>query len=540
MPALLSLAKLCTAALYRFLFRRARAICSSEAMLFERIASTSARVAETSRRTEKIALLAACIAEIPGEEIDAGVRFLAGQTRQKRLGVGWASIRDTFDAPAALEPSLTIADIDRALSEIAESAGKGSAKKKSEVLANLIGRATAREQSFLRRLLAGEIRQGALESIALEGIARATGVSTASVRRAQMVAADLGSVARAARLEGEAGLQRFKLSLFSPVQPMLAETAKDVDEALLRFQPAAFELKLDGARVQVHKSGSDVHIYTRRLNQATERIPELVEAVRALPAKELILDGEAIALARDGAPLPFQVTMRRFGRKLEVDKMQKELPLQSFFFDILHLDGETLIGRPASERIAALESALPEALRIPRIVTADPVEAKAFLDAALERGHEGAMAKSLDALYEAGNRGASWLKLKTAHTLDLVVLGVEWGSGRREGWLSNLHLGARDEATGGFVMLGKTFKGMTDEMLEWQTKRLLELETHREGHIVWVKPELVVEIAIGDVQESPVYPAGLALRFARVKRYRTDKRPDDADTLARVALLRSR
>jgi DNA ligase-1 len=503
---------------------------------FAEIAAASDRVASTSKKTEKIEILAACLRQIPKEEIDAAARYLAGQLRQKKLGIGWAGVSKST-AVGAEHASLSVADVDAVLSAIAQTSGSGSVKRRSDLLDSLIARASDGEQSFLRRLIIGELRQGALESLILDAIARAANLEVASVRRAQMVSADLGRVASAALFEGEAGLSRFQLELFQPVQPMLAQTAETVEEVLSRFAPAAFELKLDGARIQVHKSNDEVRVYTRRLNEATERIPELVDAVRALPARKLILDGESIALASDGAPHPFQVTMRRFGRRLEVEKMQKELPLESFFFDCLRIDDDTLIGKPASERIAIMSDALPEKLRVPRIVTADAAQADAFLQKVLDDGHEGVMAKSLDAPYEAGSRGASWLKLKSAHTLDLVVLAAEWGSGRRQGWLSNLHLGARDETTGGLIMLGKTFKGMTDEILEWQTKKLLELETRRERHIVWVRPELVVEVAFGDLQRSSIYPGGLALRFARIKRYRTDKTALEADTMTAVLRL---
>jgi DNA ligase-1 len=315
---------------------------------------------------------------------------------------------------------------------------------------------------------------------------------------------------------------------------MLAQPAGDISEALDRLGEAALELKLDGARVQVHKAGGDVRVYSRRGHDVTQAVPELVESVQALPPRELLFDGEVIALRPDGSPHPFQTTMRRFGRKLDVARLREELPLTPFFFDVLHLDGTDLIDRPAGERFAAMADAAP-VLAVPRLVTADPEEADAFFEDALRRGHEGIMAKALDAPYEAGRRGSSWLKVKPAHTLDLVVLAVEWGSGRRQGWLSNLHLGARDPENGGFVMLGKTFKGMTDEMLAWQTKKLQELAIGTEGGwVVHVRPELVVEIAFSDVQESPQYPAGMALRFARVKRYREDKTAAEADTIDTV------
>ena len=349
-----------------------------------------------------------------------------------------------------------------------------------------------------------------------------------------MYAGGLGPVARLALTEGAAGLARFQLQTLHPIGPMLAQTAEDVSAALSQFGEAALEWKLDGARIQLHKKGDDVRAYTRNLNDVSAAIPEIIETVRTLPARELVLDGEAIALDPSGSPRPFQTTMRRFGRKLDVASLRDELPLAAFFFDALRLDDAVLAERPARERFAALSSVLPARLLIPRLVTSSPAEAQLFVDAALARGHEGVMAKALDAPYEAGNRGASWLKIKPARTLDLVVLAAEWGHGRRRGWLSNLHLGARDPATGQFVMLGKTFKGMTDQMLAWQTQEFLAREIGRDDWTVYIRPELVVEIAFNNVQASPQYPGGLALRFARVKRYRPDKRAEQADTIDTV------
>jgi DNA ligase-1 len=355
-----------------------------------------------------------------------------------------------------------------------------------------------------------------------------------------MLAGDLGAVADAVLTEGEAGLAHWSLQLFRPVQPMLADSAPNVAEALKEFGDgvaAALEWKLDGARIQVHKQGDRVAIYTRSLNDVTPAVPEVTEAVLAFHAHELILDGEVIALDRDERPLPFQITMRRFGRKLDVASLQADLPVVPFFFDILRLDGEDLLDHQLHQRLTRLDAIVPASMRVPRVVTADVDEAKRFEASALERGHEGLMAKSLSAPYAAGRRGSAWLKVKTARTLDLVVLAVEWGSGRRKGWLSNIHLGARDPVNGGFVMLGKTFKGMTDEILEWQTRELLARETHREGHIVHVRPELVVEVAFNDVQRSPHYPGGVALRFARIKGYRHDKGAAEADTIETVLRL---
>jgi DNA ligase-1 len=403
-----------------------------------------------------------------------------------------------------------------------------------------MARATSDEQHFLFALAIGEVRQGALEGVMAEAVAKAANLPADRVRRAAMLAGDLGTMAEAVLTEGEAGLARWSLQLFRPIQPMLADSAPNVAEALAEFGDGvagALEWKLDGARIQVHKQGDRIAVYTRSLNDVTPAVPEVTEAVRAFPAAELILDGEVIALDKDERPLPFQVTMRRFGRRLDIEALRAELPVVPFFFDILRLDGEDLLDHQLHQRLTRLDAIVPPTMRVPRLITTDIDEAKRFEASALDRGHEGLMAKSLSAPYAAGRRGSAWLKIKTARTLDLVVLAVEWGSGRRKGWLSNIHLGARDPVNGGFVMLGKTFKGMTDEMLEWQTKEFLARETHREGHIVHVRPEVVVEIAFNDVQRSPHYPGGVALRFARVKAYRNDKRPDEADTIESVLQL---
>ena len=506
-------------------------------MLFAELAETSRRVAATTRRTEKIAALRDLLQRLDPTEIGIAVAFLSGETLQGKLGVGPAAIRQASFAAPADSPVLTLTDVHNALDRIASLAGAGSSGERQRLLSELFARAGAAEQPFLARLLFGELRQGALEAVMLEAIAQAASVDASQVRRAWMVAGRLPAVAEAALAAGNAGLQHFSLQVFQPVLPMLAQPAQDIDEALSQLGTAALEWKLDGARVQVHSAGGEVRVYSRGLNEVTAAVPEIVEAVRALPARALILDGEAIALRADGRPHPFQITMRRFGRKLDVHSVRAELPLHALFFDVLRRDEEDLTERPAAERFEALARALPGELLIPRLITADAAAAQAFLDQALARGHEGIMAKSLTAPYEAGSRGSSWLKIKQAHTLDLVILAAEWGSGRRRGRLSNLHLGARDPATGTFVMLGKTFKGLTDRMLEWQTARLLELEATRDDYTVYVRPELVVEIALNEIQESPQYPAGLALRFARVKRYRPDKSPAQADTLDAVRQL---
>ena len=505
--------------------------------LLAELAATSRRVAETASRNAKTAELAACLKKLDPSEIETGVAYLSGETRRGRSGIGYALVRDASHAVPAVASNLTIADVDAALAHIASIAGPGAKSERIRVLAELFARATEEERDFLVRLLLGELRQGALESLMIDAVAAAASLPPASVRQAAMVAHGIVPVARAVLTEGQSGLRQFALALMQPIAPMLAQPAADVASALEALGTAAFEWKLDGARVQVHKSGDDVRIFTRNRNDVTSSAPEIVEAVRSSQVPELILDGEAIALKPGGAPQPFQITMRRFGRTLDVATMQASLPLSVFFFDCMRFGADPLTDLSYTERIDALARALPRAVLIPRLVTSDPATAEAFYEDALSRGHEGVMAKSPTAPYEAGRRAPSWLKIKRLHTLDLVVLAVEWGSGRRKGLLSNLHLAARDEASGGFVMLGKTFKGMTDEMLAWQTKELLARETGRDAMTVYVRPELVVEIAFNDLQESPHYPGGLALRFARVKRYRGDKSAQEADTIETVRAI---
>ena len=505
-------------------------------MLLDEIARTSAAVGRTRSRLAKIDLLAATLRRLGPDEVPIAVAYLSGILPQGTVGVGWASLRH-LPPLATPPPTLELREVHAAVDRIAAASGKGSQATRRGELTELFARTTEQEHRFLLGLLSGEIRQGALEGIMIEAVARAAAVPASDVRRALMVAGDLGVVAAESVASGTQGLAGFRLTILRPIQPMLAQTATDLTDALGRIHPAAVEWKLDGARIQVHRLRGEVRAFTRNLADITDRVPEVVEAVRALPVDALILDGEVIALSPDGRPHPFQMTMSRFGSRLDVPELRRTVPLWSFFFDVLHLDGDDLIDRPTRERIDALDARIPGELLVPRILTADPGDADRFLDGALQRGHEGVMVKALDAPYEAGRRGASWLKVKRAHTLDLVVLAVEWGHGRRQGWLSNLHLGARDPATGGYVMLGKTFKGMTDEMLAWQTDRLLELETRRDDFTVYVRPELVVEVAFDGVQRSPRYPAGLALRFARVKGYRKDKRPEDADTIDTVRAI---
>jgi len=498
------------------------------------LVETSRRVTEASRRLEKIGFLAMLLGSVESEEIEIAVAFLSGSLLQSKLGVGYAALLAARPDRVADAPSLELTEVDAAFDRIADvAAGKGSTGERQRLLRELLARATQEEQSFLIRLVTGELRQGAVEGLMLEAVAKAGRQSAEGVRRARMMAGDLPSVARAVLTGDTTKLLAFAAQLFRPVHPMLAGSAEDPSVAIKELGEAALEYKLDGARIQVHKNGDQVAVYSRRLNEVTAAVPEVVELVRALPARELILDGEVIALRKDGTPHPFQTTMSRFGKRLDVERARGQVPLTAFFFDLLYLDGASLMDEPARRRLTALHELAPAPTMVPRLVTSSSAEADRFLRAALERGHEGIMAKALDAPYQAGHRGRRWLKIKPANTLDLVVLAAEWGHGRRKGWLSNLHLGARDPA-GGFVMLGKTFKGMTDAMLEWQTQKLLELEVARDGITVYVRPELVVEVAFNEVQASTQYPGGVALRFARIKRYRTDKTAAEADTIAAV------
>ena len=503
-------------------------------MLLADLVATSAAVKAVRGRLDKIGRLATLLQGLSGDEARIAVAFLSGSIRQGRLGIGGAALREARDVSPADQPRLTLLDVDRAFAEMAAMAGPGSARARQQRLRDVLAAATAAEQDFLMRLLFGELRQGAQEGVLIDAVARAASVPSARVRRAAMLAGDLSIVAEAALASGEAGLDRFRVELFTPVQPMLADSADDVAAAVGALGDAAIEYKLDGARVQVHKSGDLVKVYSRALNEVTAAVPEVVDAVRALPAETLILDGEVLALRADGTPAPFQETMRRFGRRLDVDALRRELPLSPSFFDLLQVDGRETLDDPQSDRFKLLTDLLPSPIVIPHVTGVTGEQAQAFLDAALARGHEGVMAKRRAAPYAAGSRGSDWLKVKAVRTLDLVVLAAEWGSGRRKGWLSNLHLGARDPVNGGFVMLGKTFKGMTDEVLTWQTRELLAREISRDSYVVFVRPELVVEIAFNGIQASPHYPGGLALRFARLKGYRTDKTAAEADTIETV------
>jgi DNA ligase-1 len=493
-------------------------------VLYEAIAQTSQQLVETSSRKKKVELLARLLGELAPDERTIAARHLSGEVAYK-LGIGYATVGELHGqvAPAAAA-SLAVTEVDRRFAAIAALRGAGSARAKKDAFGAMLAAATALEQGFLGALVIGELRQGALDALVVDAVALAASLDARAVRAAYMLAGDIGVVAAAGLGEGAAGLARFGLTVFRPVLPMLAHTADTAGEALASFGgPAALELKLDGFRVQIHKDGEAIRVFSRALNDVTAQVPEIVAAAAGLPARRLILDGEASAFGPGGRPLPFQDTMRRHG------------PLTLTVFDALLVDDQTLLQAPAGERFGALAAVAP-GFAVPRLITGDPAEANAYFDAAIARGHEGVMAKALEAPYDAGNRGAAWLKIKKVYRLDLVVLAVEWGSGRRRGWLSNIHLGARDPA-GGWVMLGKTFKGMTDEMLAWQTAQFLAREVDRDGHIVYVRPEIVAEIAFNDVQRSSRYPGGFALRLARVVRYREDKTAAEADTIDAVRAI---
>lgn len=502
-------------------------------MLLQQIVETSRRIGETSKRLGKTELAADLLRQLSPEEIVPVASYLAGTTRQGRIGIGYAMLRGAAGQPV-FENTMTVLDLDRSLDEFARTSGT---RNKRELLQSLMSRATEAEQRFLFALLIGEIRQGALEGLMIDALAKASDIPVEKVRRAVMMAGDFPEVAKAALTDGIEALARYEAQLLRPMQPMLAQSAEAPAEAISSLGVAALEFKLDGARIQVHKAGDEVRVYSRQLNDVTAAVPEIVESVLALPSKELILDGEVLGLQPDGRPQPFQVTMRRFGRRLDVERMRKELPVRPFWFDLLYLDGGPIMDEAQGKRFAELRKLTGGSDIVPHTTAHDPAAAEAFLQEAISRGHEGIMAKSVDAPYVAGARGGAWLKIKQANTLDLVILAAEWGNGRRQGWLSNLHLGARDTKKGGFAMLGKTFKGLTDEMLAWQTQELLKIEIARDTYTVYLEPKIVAEIAFNEIQVSPRYVSGLALRFARVKRYRPDKPADQADTFETVQRL---
>ena len=506
-------------------------------MLLAELVAVSEAVSGVRARGIKVERLAALLRRLEPGEIEIAIAFLSGELRQGKIGLGWSALAG-FEATApALTPTLTLVEVDAAFAAVQNEKGAGRRAVRERLLGAVVARATASERDFLKRLVLGELRQGALAGILLEAVARAAETPSEGLRRALLFAGSLRDVARVALLEGSAGLSQFSVQLFRPLSPMLAQPADDTASMLERMSPLALEYKLDGARIQVHRDGRDVRVYSRSGIDVTPAVPELVELAQRLPVTSIVLDGEAIALRPDGRPLPFQTTMRRFGRKRQLEGLTGELPLSSFFFDCLYLDSAVLVDAPNEERVRALAERVPGAQRVPRTLASSASEVDAFFARALSEGHEGLVAKHPGAGYEAGRRASHWLKLKPARTLDLVVLAVERGSGRRSGWLSNIHLGARDPSSGGFAMLGKTFKGMTDEMLAWQTERFKELAVASDGYVVHLRPEQVVEVAFDGVQASSQYPSGLALRFARVLRYRSDKAPADADTIEAVRAL---
>ncbi|MFI5793772.1 ATP-dependent DNA ligase [Streptomyces sp. NPDC051677] len=500
-------------------------------MLLTRLADVSREVAATSARSRKIALLAELFRDADAEDVPIVIPYLAGRLPQGRLGVGWKVLSRPV-APAAA-PTLTVREADALLTELGTVSGAGSQAERARLVGTLMGAATADEQRFLLGLITGEVRQGALDAVAVEGLAQATGAPPADVRRAVMLAGSLQTVARALLADGPPALETFRLTVGRPVLPMLAHTASSVTEAVGKLGVCAVEEKLDGIRVQVHRDGDDIRLYTRTLDDITDRLPEVTAAARELAGSRFILDGEVIALDDTGRPRSFQETAGRVGSRVDVATAAEAVPVSPVFFDALSVDGRDLLDLPFAERHAELARLAPEPMRVRRRIVSGPEDAEAaeeFARETLLRGHEGVVVKALDAPYSAGRRGASWLKVKPVHTLDLVVLAAEWGHGRRTGKLSNLHLGART-ADGGFAMLGKTFKGMTDAMLTWQTERLKDLAVEDDGRVVTVRPGLVVEIAYDGLQRSTRYPAGVTLRFARVVRYREDKHPAEADTV---------
>ncbi|WP_286927751.1 MULTISPECIES: ATP-dependent DNA ligase [Aeromicrobium] len=502
-------------------------------MLLAELVATSTEVAATRSRKAKVALLAELLGRVEPDELEVVVSYLGGALRQRRTGLGWRGV--SAPTPPSDEPSLGVLEVDAAFEAMSRLSGSGSQRDRREAVADLFARATAAEQAWLRAIVTGNLRQGALDAVTQEAVAQVAGVPVAAVRRAAMLAGSTVAAAGAA-FEGEEALAAIGLEVGRPVMPMLASSAPDVVTAMAGLSPdgrtdVAVDAKLDGIRIQVHRDGDAVLVVTRSLDDITDRLPEVVAVARSLSATRFVLDGEALALSDDGRPMAFQDTASRTAQAAGV-------AITPHFFDVLHVDGRDLLDAPGHERTAALDALVPEAHRVRRLVTSDAAAADAFATETVAAGHEGVVLKDLSAPYAAGRRGSAWVKVKPVHTLDLVVLAVEWGSGRRQGWLSNIHLGARDESSPtGFVMLGKTFKGMTDAMLAWQTERLLALETHREGHVVHVRPEQVVEIAFDGLQRSTRYPGGLALRFARVVRYRDDKAPHEADTIETVRSL---
>ncbi|HWE08892.1 MAG TPA: ATP-dependent DNA ligase [Solirubrobacteraceae bacterium] len=487
------------------------------------VVTASEGVANTRSRTAKIRILADLLRTLEVAEVPIGVGFLSGIPRQGRVGIGYSTVRDLARQPAD-EASLTVVDVDETISAIEAATGSGAGTRRRQLLGELLARATAPEADFLIRLMTGGLRQGALAGLMVDAVSRAAGVPAEIARRALMLSGDLPRMAEIAMTEGAEGLRGVGFEIFRPILPMLASTGATVTDALAGMERASVEWKLDGIRIQIHRRGDDVRIYTRNLNEIGDTLPGIVEAVRRLPVTQAVLDGEALWMDAAG-PAPFQYTVS------QIDSDAPPLGIVTFLFDLLHVDGEDLLDVPLHERIARLV-AIAGPLRIPGRFTSEPETAERMLEEALEAGHEGVVVKDASSVYAAGRRGRAWRKVKPVRTYDLVVLGAEWGHGRRQGWLSNLHLGARDPDSGEFVMVGKTFKGLTDELLRWQTHELLAREESRQGITVLTRPELVVEIALDGVQSSTRYPGGIALRFARVKRYRPDKTAEEADVIA--------
>ncbi len=499
-------------------------------MLFDRLAETSELVRATSKRTEKTSALATVISDLGPDEVAVGVTYLAGDTRQQALQVGYATLVRAEPPDPVSVSTLSVLEVDEAFEALATTSGSGSVERRAAIVAGLLGRASARSQQMLIGLMSGELRQGAQAGVVQDAVAKAFDVPAKLVRRASMLTGDLGNAAAAALDGGVEALEAIGLHVGRGIQPMLASTAASAGEAILSVGEGSVEWKLDGARIQVHRVGDHVAIFTRNLRDITNRLPDVVDIARSLPVDAVVLDGEAISLNDAGAPVAFQDTASAFGTEVG----ESAYSLRPFFFDVIHVDGRDLLDEPLTARWAELERLVPEPVRVRRVVTDDPAAADEFFDEVIALGHEGVVVKALDSPYQAGRRGKSWIKVKPVHTLDLVVLAAEWGHGRRTGWLSNLHLGARDPETGEFVMLGKTFKGLTDELLAWQTERFQELATRRTERTVFVRPEQVVEIAFDGVQRSTRYPGGVALRFARVKQYRDDKPASEADTIEMV------
>ena len=504
-------------------------------MLLARVVSASESIAATSSRTAKVRALTEVLTDATLDELPVVVGVLTGIPRQGRIGVGWATITG-LDVTPAETASVGLMEVDALVNQLGITVGIGSVASRQSLLVSILSRATTTEQQFLRRLFTGELRQGALEGLMTDAVAKSAGVPTRTAQTALTLLGDLGEVAILARTDGVAGLEAARLQVGRALQPMLAATSPSVAAAIAELGRSSVEWKLDGARIQIHRNADKVTVFTRNLNDVTHRLPEVVHMIRALNVTTLVADAEALAVGPDGRPARFQDTMRRFGQEMPASGPA----LRPFLFDLLHLDGCDLIDEPLETRLAALQAIAPE-LRIPGTVTDDPAVAEAVLIEALRMGHEGVMVKAAGSRYEAGRRGKAWRKVKPVHTLDLVVLGAEWGHGRRHEWLSNLHLGARaDDSTpspSGFVMVGKTFKGLTDELLAWQTTALLIIERQRTGITVFVRPELVVEIAVDGVQQSTRYPGGVALRFARVKGYRPDRDATTADTISSVRAM---